>query len=86
WIAVCNNNELSDRAGSMKLPSPWGNGGNMTWPIVNNFKRTSDNGPGTYFCNTDQLFSLSHDGTVRVEKFDWYTTVTTNRQFTYGRR
>ena len=85
WISVGAFNKLSDKAGPEELSQPWGVGGEMTWPIPNRFIK-----PGAatdkYFCNTDECFSLTSNGTVRVEKFDWYASATTNRVFSYGRR
>jgi hypothetical protein len=69
----------------MELSQPWGVGGEMTWPIPNRFRKAGA-AIDKYFCNTDEYFSLTSDGTVRIEKFDWYASVTTNRVFSYGRR
>ena len=86
WVPVGMNNELSDTAGSMELAAPWGSGGEMTWPIPNNYRSASTNSSGVRFCDTDQTFTLTSGGTVSVEKFDWYVTVTTNRIISYGRK
>ena len=85
WIPIGSNNESNDKAGPMELSQPWGVGGEMTWPIPNRFRKTGA-AIDKYFCNTDEYFSLTSDGTVRTEKFDWYASVTTNRVFSYGRR
>ena len=85
WISVGTNNELSDRAGPMELGQPWGVGGEATWSIPNRYRKTGSVAD-KYFCDTDEFFSLTSNGTVRAEKFDWFVSVTTNRVFSYGRR
>jgi len=85
WSVVYKGNKCSDSAQMAELSPPWGNGGSMTWPIPNEYTGNPSNSFGTYFCNTDQSFSVDSEGTAREEKFGWFAEATTNRVISYGR-
>ena len=63
----------------VELPPPWLDGGEMTWPIPNVYRKAGTSNEGCWFCNTDQNVILTQDGTVQLEKFGCFTVVTTNR-------
>jgi hypothetical protein len=84
WVDVHSGNKGVDKAQMAELPPPWSEG-NMTWPIPNRYRSKEDITLERYFCNTNQYFSVLPGGTATEGKFGWYTTVTTNRDFTYGR-
>ena len=85
WATVYKGNKCSDRAQIAEFSHPWGDGGSMTWPIPNEYSYAPIHSSGTYFCNTDQCFSVNSNGTTRLEKFGWFAEATTNRLFSYGR-
>ena len=43
--------------------------GSFTWPIPNHWRMKGDTGNGKWFCNEDQRFAITSNGTVRVWKF-----------------
>lgn len=87
WIPVKDRNFVgSDIAQMAELPPPWGNGGSMTWPIPNKYRKIEFPPTLRTFCNTDQGFFVDVEGTATETKFGWFVTATTNRFFTRGRR
>ena len=43
--------------------------GSFTWPIPNNWRITGDTSGGRKFCDEDQHFAITSNGTVGVWKF-----------------
>ena len=87
WSTVYIGNKCYDMAQIPELDPPWGDGGEIIYPIPNEYKRGADSVSqlGYYFCNTDQRFVVHQTGESREDKFGWFVSVTTNRVFTYGR-
>ena len=73
------SNSVVDTATVVELLPPWQDGGEMTWPIPNVYRKAGTTNVGCWFCNTDQGVLLTPEGTVELEKFDRITQCTTNR-------
>lgn len=73
------SNSVVDTATVVELLPPWQDGGEMTWPIPNVYRKAGTTDEGCRFCNTDQNIILTQDGTVQLGKFGCFTVATTNR-------
>ena len=81
WHPVgCDNkiysppNNLFDHAGSYDWTGPFGSGGSYTWPI-HPIWSVGTNGPTNSLSGwTDQVMTLSSDGTMRVDKLNLHVT------------
>ena len=69
WVAVLANNRAGvDTVGPGALYPPFSDG-SFTWPIPNHWRMRGDMGCGKYFCNEDQRFAITTNGTTSVWKF-----------------
>ena len=69
WVEVkANNRAGSDTACPGALYPPFSDG-SFTWPIPNHWRMKGDRGIGKWFCNDDQHFAITSNGTTSVWKF-----------------
>lgn len=69
WIAIKASNFAGmDTVCPGALYPPFSNG-SFTWPIPNHWRMVGDSGDGKYFCNNDQRFAITTNGTTSVWKF-----------------
>ena len=69
WVGVrANNRAGSDTVCPGALYPPFCDG-SFTWPIPNHWRMKGDVGNGKWFCNDDQHFAITSNGTSSVWKF-----------------
>ena len=69
WVEIeANNFAGMDTVGPGALYQPFSDG-SFTWPIPNHWRMKGDSGNGKKFCNEDQRFAITVDGTTSVWKF-----------------
>jgi len=69
WVEVNDRNNIGkDTVGPGALYPPFSDG-SFTWPIPNHWRMKGDVGNGRWFCNDDQRFAITVNGTTSVWKF-----------------
>ena len=69
WVDVkANNRAGSDTVCPGALHPPFSDG-SFTWPIPNHWRMKGNSGSGKWFCNDDQHFAITSNGTTSVWKF-----------------
>ena len=69
WVKIEDENFAGmDTIGPGALYPPFSDG-SFTWPIPNHWRMVGDSGVGKWFCNNDQHFAITTNGTTSVWKF-----------------